>query len=72
MVNQRLDFHCWLFGHYHDNKKVTEKHILMWEQIVQVVLKSTPWEEIVLDFTDEVCYTERVESKVTTGPVLLE
>lgn len=37
MVNQRLDFRCWLFGHYHDNKRVTEKHILLWEQIVQVV-----------------------------------
>ena len=39
---------------------------------MQVVLRRTPWEEIVLDFTDEVCYTERVESKVTTGLVLLE
>ena len=61
-----------LLGDYHNQYGVIEKHILLWEQIVQVVLKSTPWEEIVLDFTDEVCYTERVESKVTTGPVLLE
>lgn len=37
MVNRRLDFHYWFFGYYHNNTKVTEKHILLWEQIVQLV-----------------------------------
>lgn len=37
MVNQRLDFHYWIFGHHHDNRKLTEKHILLWKQIVQVI-----------------------------------
>lgn len=36
-VNQRLDFHHWIFGHYHDNRKLTEKHILLWEQMVRVI-----------------------------------
>lgn len=30
-------YHYWLFGHYHDNKAVNEKHILLWEQIVRVI-----------------------------------
>ena len=37
MVNKRMKFHYWLFGHYHDNKAVDNKHILLWEQIVQVM-----------------------------------
>ena len=31
------DYHYWLFGHYHDNKAIDEKHILLWEQIVRVI-----------------------------------
>ena len=26
-----------LFGHYHDNRAIDEKHILLWEQIIQVI-----------------------------------
>ena len=37
MVRRRLDFRYWLFGHYHDNRYVTREHILLWEQIVQVI-----------------------------------
>lgn len=37
MVNNHLDFRYWLFGHYHDNRKLTEKHILLWEQIIQLI-----------------------------------
>ena len=33
----KADYHYWLFGHYHDNKAVDEKYILLWEQIVQVI-----------------------------------
>ena len=35
-VRERATYHYWLFGHYHDNKAVDEKHILLWEQIVQI------------------------------------
>ena len=35
-VQKRAKYHYWLFGHYHDNKAVDEKHILLWEQIVQI------------------------------------
>lgn len=33
----RAVYHYWLFGHYHDNRAIDEKHILLWEQIVQVI-----------------------------------
>ncbi len=36
-VKWKADYHYWLFGHYHDSKAVDEKHILLWEQIVQVI-----------------------------------
>ena len=36
-VKERAKYHYWLFGHYHDNKAIDEKHILLWEQIVRVI-----------------------------------
>lgn len=36
-VKDRARYHYWLFGHLHDNKAVDKKHILLWEQIVQVI-----------------------------------
>ena len=36
-VRERAKYHYWLFGHYHDNKAIDEKHILLWEQIVQII-----------------------------------
>ena len=36
-VQERAKYHYWLFGHYHDNKAIDEKHILLWEQIVQII-----------------------------------
>ena len=32
---QKLD--CWLFGHYHDNRTIDSKHILLWENIIQLI-----------------------------------
>ena len=29
-VRERAKYHYWLFGHYHDNKAIDEKHILLW------------------------------------------
>ena len=36
-VQERAKYHYWLFGHYHDNKAIDQKHILLWEQIVRVI-----------------------------------
>ena len=36
-VRERATYHYWLFGHYHDNRAIDEKHILLWEQIVRVL-----------------------------------
>ena len=36
-VRERAKYYYWLFGHYHDNKAVDEKHILLWEQIVRII-----------------------------------
>ena len=36
-VKDRAQYHYWLFGHYHDNKAIDSKHILLWEQIVQIL-----------------------------------
>ena len=37
VVNQHLDFRYWLLGHYYENRKLTPKHILLWEEIVQII-----------------------------------
>ena len=36
-VRESATYHYWLFGHYHDNRAIDEKHILLWEQIVRVI-----------------------------------
>ena len=36
-LNRKAKFHYWLFGHYHGNRAVGEKHILLYKQMVQVV-----------------------------------
>ena len=36
-IQERAKYHYWLFGHYHDNKAIDEKHILLWEQIMRVI-----------------------------------
>lgn len=35
-VEQRLEFSCWLFGHYHANRAIDKKHILLYEDIIQL------------------------------------
>ena len=37
MVDRRLKYEYWFFGHFHDNRSVDQKHILLWEQIVQIL-----------------------------------
>ena len=36
-VRQRAKFHYWLFAHYHDNKIIDKRFVLLWEQIVQII-----------------------------------
>ena len=36
-VQERAKYHYWLFGHYHANRPIDEKHILLWEQTVRVI-----------------------------------
>ena len=33
----RSQFHYWLFGHYHDNRIIDEKYVLLYEQMVRVL-----------------------------------
>ena len=30
-------FHYWLFGHYHNNKIIDDRFVLLWEQMVRMV-----------------------------------
>ena len=36
-IQDKTDYRYWLFGHYHDNRMIDTKHILLWEQIVQIL-----------------------------------
>ncbi|HWQ51102.1 MAG TPA: metallophosphoesterase family protein [Terriglobales bacterium] len=35
-LKDKLDFDRWLFGHYHDNRVIAGKYILLYEQIVEL------------------------------------
>ena len=37
MVERRLAYEYWFFGHFHDNRVIDQKHILLWEQIIQIL-----------------------------------
>ena len=37
MIDRRLNYSYWFFGHYHDNRDIDGKHLLLWEQIVQLL-----------------------------------
>lgn len=36
-IRRKAKFHYWLFAHYHDNKIIDERYVLLWEQIVQII-----------------------------------
>ena len=36
-VRNNANFYYWLFGHYHDNKMIDDRFVLLWEQMVQVL-----------------------------------
>ena len=36
-IRNHSQFHYWLFGHYHDNRIIDEKYVLLYEQMVRVL-----------------------------------
>ena len=36
-IRRKAKFHYWLFAHYHDNKIIDGRYVLLWEQIVQII-----------------------------------
>ena len=37
-IRNRNQFHYWLFGHYHDNRVIDEKYVLLYEQMVRIII----------------------------------
>ena len=37
IIDRQMEYEYWFFGHFHDNRSVDQKHILLWEQIVQIL-----------------------------------
>ena len=35
-VKKRTKYNHWLFGHYHDNRKIDDKHVLLWEYVIPI------------------------------------
>lgn len=35
-IEEKLDFGHWYFGHYHDDRKIDEKHILLYQDILRI------------------------------------
>lgn len=35
-IKSKVEFKKWLFGHYHDNKTINDKEILLYDQIVRI------------------------------------
>lgn len=36
-ISETVKFTKWFFGHYHDNKNIMQKYILLYEQIIKIV-----------------------------------
>ena len=36
-IQQKVSYKKWFFGHYHDNKNVNDKDVLLYEQIIRVL-----------------------------------
>lgn len=36
-IRQRCQFHSWFFGHYHDNRVLENRFVLLYEQILQLL-----------------------------------
>lgn len=36
-IKQKISYKKWFFGHYHNNKNVSEKEILLYEQVIRIL-----------------------------------
>lgn len=36
-IEEQTEFNTWFFGHYHDNRNIADRFILLYEQIIRVV-----------------------------------
>ena len=36
-IKNMVEYQVWFFGHYHDNKKITNQDILLYEQIIRIL-----------------------------------
>jgi len=36
-IRQRCQFHSWFFGHYHDNRVLADRFVLLYEQIIRLI-----------------------------------
>lgn len=36
-IRQKCQYRKWFFGHYHDNRNVTEKDLMLYEQMIRIV-----------------------------------
>ena len=35
-IRQKCRYRRWFFGHYHDNRNVTERDLMLYEQIIRI------------------------------------
>jgi len=35
-IREKCQYHKWFFGHYHDNRNVTDKDLMIYEQIIRI------------------------------------
>ena len=40
-IRQHLQYRKWFFGHYHDNREIDDRHVLLYEHITQLDLIET-------------------------------
>ena len=39
-ISEKCEFKKWYFGHYHDNRQIDSKHILLYEDIIPLQFES--------------------------------
>lgn len=39
-ISEKCDFKKWYFGHYHDNKQIDNKYVLLYEDVVPLEYES--------------------------------
>ena len=36
-IREKTDFKKWFFGHYHDNRNIFDKEILIYEELIRIL-----------------------------------